>query len=177
MNRTQLGNNNAYCQDNEISWFDWDSAKVDTELFDFTRGLISMFRSNPILRRRDFFTGKPAPNTRSKDVTWIRDDGQEMSEDDWADPGRRTIGMLLLGRAADEIDHRGRLARGDTLLLLLNAGLRSRPYALPPMEWPGRWQELVDTARPEPRRRTAGEIVHLSAHSAVVLRHQERLEA
>ncbi len=73
--RTQQGNNNAYCQDNEISWFNWDIGETGNELCDFVRDLIAIMQGNPILRRRDFFTGEPYPGTQTKDVTWIRPDG------------------------------------------------------------------------------------------------------
>ena len=172
--RTQFGNNNAYCQDNETSWVDWDIGEGGHQMYQFVRELIAIVRNNPILRRRDFFTGKAVPGTSTKDVTWIRADGGEMTPEDWGDHESRTIGMLLLGRAADEVDLRGRSARGDTLLLLLNAGTRSRSYALPRLEWPGRWEELLNTSRPGPWRRwVRTPAVNLAAHSSVLLRHAE----
>jgi isoamylase len=175
--RTQRGNNNAYCQDNEVSWVDWDVDEHGAALADFVRQLIGIVADNPILRRRDFLTGASAPGTHGthmKDVTWIRPDGEEMKADDWADPDTRTLGMLLSGRAVDEVDVRGRSARGETVLLLLNAGARSRSYTLPKVSEPGRWQELVNTARPSrfPRDvRTPA--VHLAAQSCLLLRRSE----
>jgi glycogen operon protein len=175
--RTQLGNNNAYCQDNPVSWVDWEVGETALGLSRFLRTLIGIAKSNPILRRRDFFTGLPVVGGHTKDVTWIRPDGGEMTAEDWNDRDNRTIGMLLLGRAADEVDARGRIARGDTLLLLLNAGNRSRSYTLPKMEFPGRWDELINTARPEaPSRIVRTPSVNLTAHSSLLLRHSERLE-
>lgn len=109
-----------------------------------------------------------------KDVTWIRPDGEEMKDEDWADSENRTLGMLLYGRAVDEIDARGRSARGETLLLLLNAGMRPRPYTLPRVSEPGRWEELVDTARPSRFPRTVrGHAVNLAAQSSLLLRRTE----
>ena len=116
--RSQQGNNNAYCQDNEISWFDWDIGETGWDMYNFVRDLIAVMQSNPILRRRAFFTGDPPPGLRTKDVTWIRPDGSEMTDGDWSGADKRSIGMLLLGQAADEVDIRGRSAMGDTLLLL-----------------------------------------------------------
>ncbi|HEX3947018.1 MAG TPA: hypothetical protein VHW47_04910, partial [Acidimicrobiales bacterium] len=173
--RTQQGNNNAYCQDNEISWVDWDVGEGGTDLFEFVRQLIEVVEQNPVLRRRDFLTGRELPGSHMKDVTWIRPDGEEMTEEDWSDPENRTIGMLLLGRAADEVDSRGRSARGETLLLLLNAGVRSRSYALPRVTDPGRWEEVLNTARPGPwLRPIRTPTVNLVAHSSLLLRRIEQ---
>jgi len=146
------------------------------DMYNFVRDLIGVLRANPILRRRAFFTGQPPAGMRTKDVTWIRPDGGEMTDQDWSESDRRSIGMLLLGQAADEIDLRGRSASGDTLLLLLNAGSRSRTYNLPPMELPGRWEEVLNTAQPGPwSRLVRNEVLHVTAHSCLLLRHEERL--
>ncbi len=175
--RTQLGNNNAYCQDNEVSWFDWDIGESGWDMRDFVRDLIAVWKGNPILRRRGFFTGTEVPGTSTKDVTWIRANGQEMTEEEWSDPNNQSIGMLLFGLAADEVDSRGRSASAESLLLLLNAGARSHSYTLPRMESPGLWEELVNTARPGPyARQMRNEVVNLTAHSSILLRHNERIE-
>jgi glycogen operon protein len=132
-------------------------------------------QENPILRRRAFFTGEVHPGMHTKDVTWIRPDGAEMTDADWSEPDRRSIGMLMLGQAADEVDIRGRAAAGDTLLLLLNAGWRTHSYVLPRMEVPGRWEEVLNTANPESRSRLIrNEVVSLTSHSCQLLRHNER---
>jgi len=175
--RSQSGNNNAYCQDNEISWSKWDLNEQEIQLCAFVQDLIRIVKANPILRRRDFFSGKVVPGTGTRDVTWVRADGNEMTDAEWSDPENRSIGMLVVGRAADEVDIRGRAARGDTLLLLLNAGARSRPYTLPRLEWPGRWEELLNTARTGSwTREVRNEVVNLAAHSSLTLRHTERIE-
>jgi isoamylase len=174
--RTQRGNNNAYCQDSEISWVDWDIGESGSALCAFTRDLISIVEANPILRRRDFFTGKSVGD-QARDVTWVRPDGEMMTDDDWKDSENRSIGMLLPGRAADEVDTRGRLVKSDSLLLLLNASTRSRSWTLPRLEWPGRWEELLSTARPGEQGRTVRTpAVNLTAHSSLLLRHNERLD-
>jgi isoamylase len=175
--RTQQGNNNAYCQDNEVSWFDWDIGESGWDMRNFVRDLIAVLKGNPILRRRGFFTGTEVPGTTTKDVTWIRANGQEMTEDEWSDPNNQTIGMLLFGVAADEVDSRGRSASAESLLLLLNAGARSLSYTLPRMESPGLWEELINTARPGPyARQMRNDAVNLTAHSSILLRHTERIE-
>ena len=115
------------------------------------------------------------PGMHTKDVTWIRPDGLEMVEQDWADPGLQSIGMLLLGRATDEVDMRGRSYAGDSLLVLLNAGGRSRSCSLPRMELAGLWVEVLNTAHAGPWGRIVRtESVSLNAHSTLLLRHSER---
>jgi glycogen operon protein len=172
--RSQQGNNNAYCQDNEISWINWNLDEAGRDLLAYTRELIRIFNDNPVLRRRDFFNGRPFTPGGTKDVTWIRPDGDEMTEAEWSDHELRSIGMVLSGRATDEIDQRGRPTFGHTILFLLNGGNRSRPYTLPRIEWPGIWEELLNTARPAGRRRVHGSTVNLAAHSVILLRHNER---
>ncbi len=104
----------------------------------------------------------------TKDVTWIRPDGSEMTEQDWADPELHTIGMLLLGLATDEVDIRGRSYAGDSLFLMLNAGTRSRSYTLPRMELAGQWEEVLNTAQPGPWSRIVRtDAVSLNAHSTL----------
>jgi len=175
--RSQRGNNNAYCQDNEISWFDWEIGETGWDMYNFVRDLIGVMQANPILRRRAFFTGTSPPGLHTKDVTWIRPDGNEMTDEDWPEAERRSIGVLLLGQAADDLDIRGRSASGDTLLLLLNAAWRSRSYILPRMEVPGRWEEVLNTAQPGPwSRQVRNDVVNLTAHSCLLLRHDERLK-
>jgi glycogen operon protein len=166
--RTQVGNNNAYCQDNEVSWVAWDAASFDRELFDFTRRLIEIFKSNPVLRRRSFFTGRPIPGEMVKDLTWVRPDGAEMTTDDWNDSRNHAIGMLVNGEATDEVDERGRPLRGQTVLLITNAGARSRYFVLPKVDGLGRWEALVDTARDVRPVRTDG--LNVAPHSLMLLR-------
>jgi glycogen operon protein len=172
MGRTQQGNNNAYCQDNEISWVDWDLEPEDRELLEFTRELTEVFRSNPVLRRRSFFTGRPVAGERLKDITWIRADGQEFTDDDWSDTGNHVLGMLISGQATDEVNERGRPVAGDTTLLLLNGGTRSRRFVLPNLEEPGIWHEVLNTAKPGARS-IRQEAINLVAHSLILLRHGE----
>jgi isoamylase len=171
LGRTQGGNNNAYCQDSETSWMDWQLDPEDEELLRFTRAILRIFHSNPVLRRRTFFTGRPMADGGVKDLTWVRPDGEEMRHEDWQDPENHILGMLLHGQATDEVDERGRPIFGDTLLLLLNGGSRSRYFTMPGVEGQGSWQELVNTSRPDlPRRTVRAEGVMLVAHSLMLLR-------
>ncbi len=176
MNRSQRGNNNAYCQDNDISWLDWDLDEGALEFLDFTRSLTAILRDNPVLRRRDFFTGGAVTSTGWRDVTWIRPDGEEMTDQEWADAANRTVGMLILGRATDEVDARGRAVHGDTLLVLMNAGTRSKLQNLPRFEWSGVWEQILNTAEPGVRI-VRKPTVNLTPHSLIVLRHVGRIPA
>src|SRR5207302_4065139 len=172
LGRTQQGNNNAYCQDNEISWVNWELAPEDRQLLEFTREIVRIFRANAVLRRRSFFTGRPLAGERIKDIQWVRPDGEEMADGDWSDPSNHLLGMVLPGQATDEVNERGRPIYGDTLLLLLNGGTRSRRFVLPRMESGGIWHEILNTARPgtKPVRQGA---LNLVAHSLILSRFGE----
>jgi glycogen operon protein len=171
LGRTQRGNNNAYCQDNEITWVDWRLGPREQALLDFTRRVFELRRSNPVFRRRRFFAGDPVTRAGVKDVTWLRADGRELAEKDWNDPELRALGMLIPGQASDEVDERGRPNRGATLLLLANAGERARYFQLPALPEPGRWRELVNTAQAP--REVEGDALRLVPHSLVLLEREE----
>jgi isoamylase len=147
LGRTQWGNNNAYCQDNEISWVNWNLDADDRELLEFTRETLRIFRENPVFRRRGFFAGRPVRGG-SKDVTWLHPSGREMTPADWDDGAQKAVGMLIDGEATDEVDERGRPVSGQTVLLLFNGGEASRRFVLPDSSQAGVWEELVNTARP-----------------------------
>jgi glycogen operon protein len=168
LGRTQQGNNNAYCQDNEISWVDWDVDPRDRELLGFTRDVLAIFRENPVFRRRGFFTGRPL-RAGTKDVTWLHPLGREMRDEDWADRQLRAVGMLIDGEATDEVDERGRPVSGQTVLLLFNGGDSSRRFVVPQADQPGMWEELVNTARPG-RRIIRGQAVNLVSRSFILAR-------
>ncbi len=172
MGRTQGGNNNAYCQDNEVSWIAWDHSPDDRQLLRFTRDVLEIFRSNAVLRRRTFLTGKTIGDG-AKDLSWLHPDGHEMTDADWVDAANHILGMLLHGRATDEVDERGRPIFGKTILMLFNGGARSRPFVLPRVgEGAGSWSMLINTAQPG-QRFVRGENVNLVAHSFQLLRLEE----
>jgi glycogen operon protein len=162
------GNNNAYCHDSELNWLSWDLDARQRELLDFVRYVFAIRRENPVLRRRSFLSGDPDSRVRGKDVSWRRPDGSELTAEDWHDPARRVIGMLLHGKAHDEVDERGRPLQGDSLLLLLNAGNRPVYFQLPAMPQPGRWEQTLNTARMGVRAVRRG-AVNLVAHSLLLL--------
>jgi glycogen operon protein len=168
--RTQQGNNNAYAQDNEITWVNWDLDERQLELLEFVRQVIAIRQSNPVLRRRHFFPGQGVGETNVKDLAWLRPDGTEMTGADWHDANNHVLGMLVDGDATDETDARGRPVRGDTLLLLLNGGDSPVRFCLPARRDRGNWLPLVYTASREPHiDESHGTIV--AAHSLMLLRH------
>jgi len=169
--RTQRGNNNGYCQDNDKTWIHWDLDQDDRELLEFTRTLTELFHRHPVLRRRSFFTGRTISDQGFKDLTWLRPDGNEMEQHDWDDGSNHVIGMLIHGRATDEVDEQGRPASGETVLLLLNGGPRSRHFTLPKVG-AGQWIEVLNTARPG-ERTVKTDAVNLAAHSLIFLRFDE----
>jgi isoamylase len=137
--RTQAGNNNTYCQDNELSWLDW--ANADDDLAQFTAQLIEIRKRHPTFRRRRYFQGK---SLRGQDLQWLNPDGAEMAPEHWADPFARCIGALFLAAGFEELDARGEPITDDDFLVLLNAHYEDIEFRLPE----GRsWRALVDTAR------------------------------
>ena len=129
--RTQLGNNNAYCQDNELSWFDWQLAPASRELLAFTQELARFRASHPVLRRRRFFQGRKIRGVDVKDLAWFDPDGNEMTDADWHAAHVRCLGVRLAGDAIDETDDRGHRIVDDTLLILLNAHHEAVSFTLP----------------------------------------------
>lgn len=170
--RTQRGNNNAYCQDNPISWLDWNLDERRRALLEFAVQVFRIRRQNPVLRRRRFFRGLPISDSRVKDVTWVREDGQEMQVADWQDPERYSLGMLVHGKATDEVDERGRPITGNTLLLVVNGGDSECAYRMPELEHPGLWKMVVNTARPGQRFVEPGALP-VPPHSLILLEYEE----
>jgi glycogen operon protein len=163
--RTQGGNNNAYCQDDETSWLCWDHAPWQRDLYAWTRALLALRRKHPVLRADDFFEGHPEHADGIKDLTWLGADGRELSAERWFDHDQRVLGMLLSG---DAVEHD---AEAASLLVLLNTGPSDETVVLPD----GPWREfdvLLDTADEQPTpggRHPQGAELVLSAHSAQLL--------
>jgi len=143
LGRTQRGNNNAYCQDNEIAWVDWALDPDDEALIEFARHVLRIRREQPTLGRRRFFKGQPVGGV--KDVTWVGPTGRELDDRDWERDDLRHLGMHLAGEAADEVDHAGRPVQGDSLLVLFNASDADTPFALGSSDEPVLWVCLLDT--------------------------------
>jgi isoamylase len=143
--RTQKGNNNGYCQDNEIGWVDWRISQESEALLQFVRRVIALRNAHPLFRRRTFFRGRAMRDPDVKDIVWLNPNGTEMSEHEWTQSFARCLGVLLHGRGLDERDERGRLIEDDDLLLLLNAHHDTIRFQLPGAARV-RWEALVDTA-------------------------------
>jgi isoamylase len=172
--RSQRGNNNAYCQDNEISWMDWKLDRWKRELLEFTRLLIGLFHQHPVLRRRVFFQGRRIRGSEVKDLAWFRPDGKEMTDDDWNNGFARCLGLRLAGDAIEELDARGNRIVDDTLLILLNAHHESVNFVLAAHRRKVRWQVVFDTSEEKIKRRQrlihGGNEYPLEARSMVLLR-------
>ncbi len=173
MGRTQRGNNNAYCQDNEISWVDWNLDEARLALLEFTAKMIRLRREQPVLQRRGFFQGAHIWDSAFKDLAWFRPDGAEITPKDWEDSQLRSLAVLLGGDAIPMPDERGNRVVGDTLLVLINAHSQPLTFTLPAAEWGIDWETVIDTAHAEPvqGRTPAGGTVDLAPRALAVLRH------
>jgi glycogen operon protein len=144
--RTQHGNNNAYCQDNEISWLDWESA--DTGLLYFTVSLLAFRRAHPVFRRRRWFQGRPLHGKEVRDIAWFTPGGQEMSDDDWNVGFAKSLMVYLNGDAIPSRGPQGESIADDTFLLCFNAHHEPMTFTLPPQQFGERWHQVIDTADP-----------------------------
>lgn len=169
--RTQHGNNNVYCQDNEIGWIDWRMDEESRSLLRFTQKLIELRKAHPLLRRRSFFQGRTSADEGAYDLTWWRPEGLEMSESAWHDGNARTIGMLLNGHVMEERDHEGKPVHDDMFFLLLNAADQEISFRLPPGYDSSDWEVVIDTGEPArtPPVKSLGRYP-LQARSLVLLR-------
>ncbi|ARU31296.1 glycogen debranching enzyme GlgX [Sulfuriferula sp. AH1] len=177
MGRTQHGNNNAYCQDNEISWLSWDLKPQDKELLEFTKRVIALRKAHPLFRRSYFFHGKPIRGGEVKDIVWLNPDGFEMSEEDWNQAFSRCLGVYLAGDSLVETDGRGRRLHDDNLLLLINAHHEDIAFMLPEFDGHHYWDVLLDTCdavgQPKVLRYKAGEGYPVGGRALVLLKQGE----
>jgi glycogen operon protein len=175
--RTQAGNNNTYCQDNEISWIDWQLDPPRQELLAFTQHVLEQFHQHPALRRRHFFYGRQIRGSDIKDITWFRPDGGEMTEEDWTNPETRCFGLRLAGDLIDETDERGNPIVDDSLLILLNAHHEPVSFVLPIHQTEQSWECVLDTreATGKPQKSTFPDDTpfELEARSLALLRTRE----
>ena len=175
LGRTQQGNNNAYCQDNEVSWLDWGMADSEAGLLGFTRALSVLRREHPVFRRRRFFLGHPDGDGHLADIAWLTPAGLEMRDADWGTPGR-AMTVFLNGDALTEPGPHGERVRDDSFLLLLTAERDSLEFTVPGVKYGERWAVVADTAiggQPDPAGQpelAAGDQITLTGNSMLVLR-------
>jgi glycogen operon protein len=143
---SQQGNNNAYCQDNEISWMNWNEGAAEQGLLTFVRRVIALRKNHPVFRRRNFFQGRAIKGAGVKDILWLMPDGREMTDEEWAQESARTVGVFLSGEGLGEQDERAHSITDDNFLLLMNAHHEQVPFFLPTVASGMGWVTLIDTS-------------------------------
>ena len=169
---SQQGNNNAYCQDNELTWLNWELTEEQQAWHEFVRSLLHLRRTQPVFQRRKFFQDRAIHGAGIQDISWLEPSGQEMTEEAWNTGYTRCLGVRLAGDLIGEVDERGEDIVGDTMLLLLNAHYEAVPFTLP-ATWEGElWERLLDTADPQslPLACTGGQQYKLQGRAMAVLR-------
>jgi isoamylase len=170
--RTQGGNNNAYCQDNGISWYDWEH--MDDGLFAFVARLVKFRRDHAVFQRRRWFVGRALHGAEATDLGWFKPNGELMTDEDWQASFGRAVGVFLNGKAITTLDERGEPITDDSFYLLFNAHYEPLTFTLPEA-WGGPWVKAIDTNEPIPDLRekaehAAGGEVETQGYSMVVLR-------
>jgi isoamylase len=166
--RTQKGNNNAYCQDNELTWLNWDLDDEQRALLAFTKQIIHLRAGEPVFRRRDFFQGRPIVGD-VKDLYWVSAAGREMQPEDWSTGWVDTLGMLLIGEEIGELDDRGEPIVGASYLLLLNGAANGVNFIIPERLAKLRLQPIIDTNAASPAGQPITESYPLASHSAAII--------
>ena len=151
LGRTQGGNNNAYCQDNEISWYQWDLDEDDQNFLKFVQKLVKIRKSQLSIQRKEFFKGEvDEDGVLKKDVAWFSPTGKAMQDADWRNSENKCLGVLWEGRAVHEVDlAHGHEEEGKSLFLIANASFTAVPFKLPRYNYLSKWQVLVDTSKPD----------------------------
>ncbi|MFO7162192.1 MAG: glycogen debranching protein GlgX [Mycolicibacterium hassiacum] len=175
LGRTQHGNNNVYCQDNELSWIDWENA--DTKLMEFTRAAAALRAAHPVFRRRRFFSGRPVRpraggGNRLPDIAWFAPDGSEMTDEDWETAYAKSIAVYLNGHGIPDLDARGQRVVDDSFLLCFNAHHETIEFSLPSREFGAHWTPVLYTAGLDPNEAApvpAAATVKVDAHAVLVL--------
>jgi glycogen operon protein len=170
--RTQRGNNNAYCQDNEISWYEWNLDDRKKSLLEFTTKLIELRRTHPNLRRRKFYQDRAIHHSQLKDIAWYRADGQEMKEDEWNAGWVNSLAVMFNGQTLDQVDEMGQRMSDDTFLIMLNSSHQSVSYTLPESPHEHGWEMVLNTNDLDQPFKTeqVGMQLELAPRSIVLLR-------
>jgi isoamylase len=173
MGRTQNGNNNPYCQDNEISWINWENA--DHELLEFTKKLIHGYKEHNIFSRRDWFKGQPIKGRGLTDIAWFSPDGKKMNEENWKQDFAKCLGVFLNGRGIHSMDYDGKPIVDDNFYSIFNAHSEPVEYKLPTRRFGDHWIKVIDTntnfvAEEEGERYRAGAKIKVEGFSVVLLK-------
>jgi len=173
MGRTQRGNNNAYCIDDDTTWLDWSLREEYGDLLAFTRRLLALRHANPVFRQRRFFEGRPVVPDGRKDLAWFAATGREMTEDAWHDESLRTLGMFLAGDGIRSRGLYGERIVGESFLLWLHADPDPVEVRLPGSDWAERYDVVLDTSVAEPEADgtayAAGDPVTVPGRSCLLL--------
>jgi glycogen operon protein len=148
MGRSQQGNNNAYCQDNELSWFDWALRDENLALLGFTRRLMDFRCAHPVVRRRKWFQGRPLRGEKVADIAWLVPSGDEMSDEQWQESHAKSLGVFLNGDAIPQKNQDGEPIVDDSLRILFNAWDQGVEFTMPPERFGTRWEVVFDTTDP-----------------------------
>lgn len=143
--RSQQGNNNGYCQDNELSWFDWDLGSARQKFLEFTSHLIHFKRQHPNLRRRKFFQDRTIRGSVKHDIAWYGADGKELSDASWSSGWIRSLALFLNGTTLDITDEEGRLIVDESFLILINAAADGVEFTIPPSPAETGWTQVLNT--------------------------------
>jgi glycogen operon protein len=169
---TQHGNNNAYCQDNEITWLDWNITDEQRAFFSFVRSVINIRQTQPVFQRRKFFQGRRIDGADVPDISWFQPSGEEMTNESWNAGYTQCLGVRFPGDLIGDVNERGEPITGDSIVLLVNAHHEAIPFTLPSRGEGQEWQRLIDTADPEAEaiKRKGGEQYEIKGRSMVILR-------
>ena len=173
LGRTQNGNNNTYCQDNEVAWIDWEH--MNSDLLEFTRRLIHFRIEHPVFHQRKWFQGKPIHGEKVSDIAWFTPDGEEMDEENWGEGHAKSLGVFLYGRGIRSANPRGEAITDDSFYLLFNASDKDVEFTLPPATWGSQWRWVVDTVNADWNSDATcnpGDTLTVKKHSMVVLRYE-----
>ncbi|MDQ1695175.1 MAG: isoamylase, partial [Frankiaceae bacterium] len=166
-----------YCQDNELSWVDWDRARDFEHLTDFVTRISALRREHPVFRRRRFFQGRLLRGSHVEDIAWLQPSGEPMTDEDWDNGYAKSLAVFLNGSGIPELDQRGERITDDSFLILLNGHHETLTFTMPDAGYGEAWNVVVDTAAPlldlavdEPRSAKAGGEIVAEARSVLVLR-------
>jgi isoamylase len=170
--RTQQGNNNAYCQDNEISWVNW--ANADKDLLSFTSKLIHLRKKHPVFRRRRWFQGQPVNAKGLEDIAWFLPEGMEMEEENWNHDFARSLGVFLNGKGIHSVGPQGEHITDDNFYVIFNAHHEPLEYKLPEKLYSKGWTKILDTSDDNVHDESLNEeeTIHVQGRSVVLLQHR-----